>query len=175
MAKEGHDGTARSAISASFNDSENEVIEIRARGHRKKLANRNRATKTSQEGTGQVRKDLAQSAVSDCKTQGEILAETIDSDQNCQYFPPIKQGRIEGKEAQLIPLGAVNTGARHRHFSEAADEVEERVAMGEEDSTSRAVRDYERAVDETIPDELPGGSPPDLFKEDEELDEEIER
>ena len=37
--KEGHDGRARSAISASFDDSENEVIEIRARGHHRKMAN----------------------------------------------------------------------------------------------------------------------------------------
>ena len=39
VAKEGHDGTARSAISASFNDSENEIIEIRARGHHRRMAN----------------------------------------------------------------------------------------------------------------------------------------
>ena len=38
VAKEGHDGNARSAISASFNDSENEVIEVRARGYHRRLA-----------------------------------------------------------------------------------------------------------------------------------------
>ena len=52
------------------------------------------------------------------------------------------------KRAQPIPLDAVASGARHQHLSEAGDEVEERVAMGEEDPTSRAVRDYEKAIDE---------------------------
>ena len=43
VTKEGHDGGARSDISASFEDSENEIIEVRARGYHRKLAKKKEA------------------------------------------------------------------------------------------------------------------------------------
>ena len=129
VAKEGHKDEARSAISASFDDSENEIIEVRARGYHRKLAKKKSASKQA----------------------------------------------TDREKAQPIPLDAVSSGVRHQHLSEAADEVEERVAMAEEDDASRAAANMEKEIDDLPPDELPDGDIPGIFADDAEIDEEVER
>ena len=63
VAKEGHKDEARSAISASFDDSENEIIEVRARGRHRKLACKRSASKqaTDEDASKHAKSPIAKS------------------------------------------------------------------------------------------------------------------